>query len=191
MDFAKLIRYAYYIDEVEGNRKMEDDQSALIVRGVLSLARRLRAARPPGSISLASISILSTLWRLGPMPAVKLAAEEGLQPQSLTRLIQGLEDAGLISRTPGETDRRELVISVTPSGLEALLTDLRARRDWLTQAMAASLSEKETRILFEAAEAMVKLAGYDVGQSPSQRSFGPVGGNVHELATRNERGATK
>ncbi len=167
-----------------------NDQSALIIRGVLSLARRLRSARPAGSVSLASVGILSTLWRLGPMPAVRLAAEEGLQPQSLTRLIHALERGGLIDRTQSKTDGREIVISVTPHGLEVLRADLDARRRWLEEAMSTMLTETERGLLLEASEAMVKLSGADSGQSSEGLEGASRGGITHDPANHGARGDT-
>lgn len=139
---------------------MESDQTTDIVRAVLRLGRRLRAARPDGSAGLAAIAILAALRRLGPVPAVRLAAEERLQPQSLTRQIAALERDGLIRREPGPDDRRELLIHLTPRGLQTLAVDIRARRAWLERAMAATLSPEEAEILHGAAGVMLKLAGY-------------------------------
>ena len=147
---------------------MQNEQTAMIVRGVLSLGRRMRAERPQGSASLAAISILATLRRLGPIPATRLAAEERLQPQSLTRLIAGLEGRGLISRSQSETDRRELLITVTPKGLSVLKADIAARRQWLEAAMSATLSEDERDVLLRASELMLKLANSDAGANRSE-----------------------
>jgi len=146
---------------------MDSEAATLIVRAVLSLGRRLRTEGPEGSISLSALSILATLYRVGSVPAVRLAAEERLQPQSLTRLIAGLERDGLIVRTPGETDRRELTIHLTARGLETLAADIRARRHWLERAMAATLTEDESATLLRASEAMLKLAGQSAG--PTRR----------------------
>jgi DNA-binding MarR family transcriptional regulator len=134
---------------------------ALIVRAVLSLGRRLRAERPQGSAALSAIGVLSTLNRLGPMPATRLAAEERLQPQSLTRIIVGLEREGWIARTRSDADRREITIAPTKNGRRALADDMRARRLWLQRAMADALTEAERAALLTASEAMLKLALYE------------------------------
>lgn len=44
------------------------DDTALIVRGVLRLSRRLRSERPDASVSLSALGMLATLQRSGPMP---------------------------------------------------------------------------------------------------------------------------
>lgn len=137
---------------------MKRDSADRIVRAVLALGRRLRSERPTGTASLSAISILSTLNRVGPMPANRLAAEERLQPQSLTRVIVGLEAAGWIRRTRSTADRREISIALTARGRRLLDRELRARRTWLAQAIATTLTAAERATLVHAADAMWKLA---------------------------------
>ena len=82
---------------------------ARLMSGILWLGRRLRRERPEDSLPLAMIGIMGTLYRLGPMPAAKLAAHELLQPQSLTRIIATLQQHGHIARQPNPADRREIL----------------------------------------------------------------------------------
>jgi DNA-binding MarR family transcriptional regulator len=135
-----------------------DAPATRILRSVLLLGRRLRAARPEGPHSLSTIAILATLHRLGPMPAWRLALEEHLQPQSVTRIIGALERDELISRMRSETDRREIELSITPHGRTVLSEDIGARRAWLEKTMDDHLTPEERRTLMEASEIMLKLA---------------------------------
>lgn len=136
----------------------DNDEATLILRSVLSLGRRLRAERPDGAISPAAVALLGALYRLGPVPAVQLAAELRLQPQSLTRLLDTLEDRDLITRTPSTQDRRERVIALTRRGRVAFLADMRERRQWLKVAMSGMLTARERATLLEAAQLMLRLA---------------------------------
>jgi DNA-binding MarR family transcriptional regulator len=151
---------------------MSSDRNAptsQIVRGVLLLGRRLRAARPEGSDSLSTIAMLATLHRLGPMPAWRLAFEERLQPQSVTRIVAAMERDGLISRARSEADRREIELTLTPRGRTVLSEDIRARRAWLEKAMDACLTADEQDTLLQAADIMLKLAYADTqGDAPDQ-----------------------
>ncbi len=133
------------------------DDTAIIVRGVLRLGRRLRAERA-GTVSLSALGMLSTLHRVGPMPAARLAKAERLQPQSLSRLISQLERDGLITRHPGEKDRRTLILEITAAGRQALSRDMAARRAWLEGAMRRVLVPGEREMLAHAAVAMLRLA---------------------------------
>ena len=135
-----------------------DFDTALIARGVLRLARRLRVEAPAGEVSTAALGLLATLYREGPMPGVALAQAEGLQPQSLTRLLAALVATGMIDRTPDPADRRTLIKSITQEGRRALLAARKARRRWRANALADRLSDEERDTLFAAAELMLRLA---------------------------------
>jgi DNA-binding MarR family transcriptional regulator len=139
----------------------ESESAAMILRSVLWLGRRLRAARPRSGVSLAGIGVLSTLRRLGPSPATRLATEERLQPQSLTRIIAQLVRARCIIRTRNPHDRREILIALTPQGHRVLADDLRGRQEWLERAMAETLNPAERAALLRAAEPLLKLARHD------------------------------
>jgi DNA-binding MarR family transcriptional regulator len=101
------------------------------------------------------------LSRLGSVPASRLATEERLQPQSLTRIVIGLERDGMIGRKRSDTDRREITIALTERGRRALAKDIDARRAWLEAAVTAVLTAAERDVLFRASAAMLKLAWHD------------------------------
>ena len=135
-----------------------DSDVALIARGVLRLARRLRVEAPAGGLSTAALGLLATLYREGPMSGVALAEAEGLQPQSLTRLLAALVANRMIERTPDPVDRRNLIIAITLEGRRSLRGAMRARRRWLADALADRLSDAERDTLVAASELMLRLA---------------------------------
>lgn len=137
-----------------------NDPVALFLRSILALGRRVRAERPPGALSLSALGILGSLNRNGPLAASKLAVEEGLQPQSLTRLIADLQKLQLISRKRSELDRRELIIAITARGQKVLFDDIAARRTWLEMAMSAALTPREREEMLSASAIMLRLAAY-------------------------------
>ena len=139
---------------------LTQEQVAHIVGGVLRLGRRLRAQRPADSVSMAALSLMATLNEHGPMPAVRLAQLQRLQPQSLTRLIRDLEGRGLIARGPG-SDRRTLWLSLTDKGVAAFRYDIAARHRWLREEMAKVLNAEDQVLLAMAAEVMLKLTRGD------------------------------
>jgi DNA-binding MarR family transcriptional regulator len=135
---------------------MRKDDAARIQEGVRQLTRRMRSGRANARLGMSAMGILTTLSRLGAMPASRLAEEEKLQPQSLTRLIAALEKQKLILRKSDPDDRRKLVLAITDAGRNALREDLRERRKWLDRALQ-SLTPKEREILLAAAPVMIKL----------------------------------
>lgn len=124
---------------------------------VMRLARRLRNQRAETSMSLNQLAALGTLDRHGPLTPGELAAHERVQPPSMTRIIGKLEDAGFITRTDHPTDRRQVLVAVSPEG-RAILRDDRRRRDaWLAQRMR-ELDAEDLAVLRQAAAVLDRLA---------------------------------
>jgi DNA-binding MarR family transcriptional regulator len=142
-----------------------NDPVALFLRSILALGRRVRAERPPGSLSLSGLGILGSLNRHGPLAATRLAIEERLQPQSRTRLVADLERLQLISRKRSTRDRRALIIAITAKGRKALLEDLAARRSWLERAMATALTPGQRAAILEASVLMMRLAAFQTAKA--------------------------
>jgi DNA-binding MarR family transcriptional regulator len=96
---------------------------------------------------------LATLWavdRLGACSISTLARAIHLGQSTLTGIVQRLERAEYVTRTPDEADRRSVRISVTPSGQETLRrspsllqdrfrSELAKLKDWERLQMLASL----------------------------------------------------
>jgi DNA-binding MarR family transcriptional regulator len=135
----------------------ESDATAL-ARAITGLNRRLRAQQPEGALSLTGLGVLRALERLGPMPTSRLATEERLQPQSLTRIVAELERGALIRRRRNPADRRALIVEITPIGRHMLASDPGRRHAWLDQAMTTRLTVAERAVLRVAAYLMQKLA---------------------------------
>lgn len=130
---------------------------AQIRRGATRLARRLRAERPVDGLSLNKLAVLSHLHRNGPSTPGEIAVAERQQPQSLTRVIADLEQAGLLTRERDERDRRQSVLTLSPDGLAALAVDASGRDRWLAQALR-ELNETERQVLRLAATLMEELS---------------------------------
>jgi DNA-binding MarR family transcriptional regulator len=125
---------------------------------VMRLARRLRGQRSDTTLSLTQLATLGTLDRHGPLTPGELAAHERVQPPSMTRVVAALEAAELVTRTDHPTDRRQVLVAVSPAG-KALLRDDRRRRDaWLAQRMR-DLDADDLEVLRRAAAVLDRLAG--------------------------------
>jgi len=109
-------------------------------------------------VSLAKLSVLGRLYRLGPTSAATLAGQERIKPQSLTRLLANLEQRGLIKRRADDSDGRRMLIEITPAGREVLTRDMRQRDAWLALAMSTELSATEQELLRIAAPLLERLA---------------------------------
>jgi DNA-binding MarR family transcriptional regulator len=124
---------------------------------VMRLARRLRNQRADDTLSLSQLAALGTLFRHGPLTPGELAMHERVQPPSMTRLIAKLEEAGLVTRADHPTDRRQVLVAISASGVAMLKADRERRDAWLTQRMR-DLSSEELEILHRAADVLRRLA---------------------------------
>ncbi|WP_084956376.1 MarR family winged helix-turn-helix transcriptional regulator [Thermoactinospora rubra] len=86
-----------------------------------------RSRQAAGRVSTTQLQALITIESHQPVNLSGLADHLGAAPSSASRLCDRLEAAGLVRRSLGETDRRELTLSLTATG-RALLADLAERR---------------------------------------------------------------
>lgn len=124
---------------------------------VMRLARRLRNEREDPSLTLTQLSTLGTLAQCGPVTLGELAAAERVQPPSMTRIVSGLEERGLVAREPNPQDRRVVIVRLVDQG-EALLAADRKRRDaWLNHRLR-ELTADEREVLRRAVPVLEKVA---------------------------------
>ena len=71
------------------------------------------------------LSALASLDLAGAMTPRELAEAERVQPPTMTKIVGKLEDRSLVQRTPHPTDRRQVILAVTPEG-RAMLAEIRA-----------------------------------------------------------------
>ena len=129
---------------------------------VSRLARRLRVERlmpelAEPALSDTQLAALATLERHGAMSPGDLAEHEKVQPPSMTRVIAALVDWELVTRAPHPTDRRQVILTVTPQGRSLVQRVRRRKEAWLARRLA-ELSPQERAILREAAPILEKLS---------------------------------
>lgn len=124
---------------------------------VVRLNRRLRVQSSDSKITLSQLSALSCLHKAGAMTPGELAAKEGVQPLSMTRVIAALEDAGLVARRAHPTDGRQAIVELTDAGHRRIEEEVSVRERWLDQQLA-DLDAEERTVLCRAAEIIDRLA---------------------------------
>jgi DNA-binding MarR family transcriptional regulator len=107
------------------------------------LVRRLREQTTDSDLTKSQSSVLGRLEREGSSTATSLAREEGIRPQSMGAIVAALDAAGLITGSADPNDGRKTVLSLSDKAKELYRTGRLAREDWLTQAMAATLTVDE------------------------------------------------
>jgi DNA-binding MarR family transcriptional regulator len=128
---------------------------------VMRLRRRLAGERHPDNVlSMGAMAVLGCLFRNGDLSVGDLAAQERVQPPSMTRTVNALEEGGYVNRRAHETDGRQVVVVLSERGRTTLLAD-RARRDaWLAQRLSG-LTADERDTLRRAAPILERLANSD------------------------------
>lgn len=102
-----------------------------------------------GPYSLTEARILFELGNRGDLTATDLSGELGLDPGYLSRILDGLEKRGVLSRIRSEIDGRRRLLSLTSDGEEAFaLLDARSREE--VSEMLEALSEGDQHRLLEA-----------------------------------------
>jgi len=82
----------------------------------IHLLRRVRRHDAALGVGPAALSALSVLVFGGPRSLSRLAAAEQVRLPTMSRIVAGLERAGLARREPDPADRRASVIHPTPRG---------------------------------------------------------------------------
>ncbi|WP_214414120.1 MarR family winged helix-turn-helix transcriptional regulator [Sphaerisporangium fuscum] len=113
------------------------------------LVRRLRELAVEGELSAGQVSVLTRLDKHGPASASELAAAERVRPQSMAKMVMGLEEAGLVERHPDPQDGRRRLVTLTGRGLERRLDVRRAREAWLARALQERCSERQLQMITE------------------------------------------
>ena len=128
---------------------------------VMRLRRRLASERQPeNDLSMNAMAVLGALYRKGEQSVGQLAAFERVQPPSMTRTVNCLEDGGYVQRRPHPTDGRQVVVALTDLGRDTVLADRRRRDAWLSKRLVA-LTPEERDLLRRAAPLLDRLAQED------------------------------
>ncbi len=93
----------------------------------IGLLRRLRREDDAIGITSPRLSALSVVVFGGPLTLGQLAAAEQVKPPTMTRIVTGLEDDGLVERRADASDGRLTQIHATAKGRRILIAG-RARR---------------------------------------------------------------
>jgi DNA-binding MarR family transcriptional regulator len=143
---------------VDENAAQRAAAATEVRRGVISLARRLRLERNEIGLTALELSVLGHLHRRGPLTPGELATAERVLPQSLTRTLAALEEAGLAYRQPDPADGRRSLLAVTENGHAALRSEMEQRDNWLAAAMSAELTSTEIELLRLAGSLLERIA---------------------------------
>ena len=132
------------------------DLAAELRVAVMKTSRRLRLESSSEALTPGQYSVLAGL-RTEPHTIGELAARERVAAPSMTRIVKGLLEAGLVTRTASEHDGRQVVISLTPEGSQAFHDARNQRTAWLAMHLE-SLDPKDRATLARAAALLQEMS---------------------------------
>jgi len=115
----------------------------------IHLLRKLRREDAQSGLNAPRLSALSVIVFAGPLTLGDLAAAEQVRPPTMTRIVNALEEQGLVRKTRDENDRRTVYLSATIKG-KRLLIESRNRRMRPLADRIEKLDAKELKTLHDA-----------------------------------------
>ena len=122
----------------------------------IRLLRMLRREDDSSGLSAPRLSALSVLVFAGPLSLAELAAAEQVRPPTMSRIVDGLVEAGLVTREMKPGDRRSVRITPTEQGAR-LLNAGREQRVRALTARLERLAESERRALARGVEILERV----------------------------------
>jgi DNA-binding MarR family transcriptional regulator len=147
-----------YTNDVTESVEEERSLASRLRLAVVRLNRKLRAQRTNSTVTLTQLAALSTVYKCGPLTPGELAAKEGVQPPSMTRVIAALEEMGYVTRQPHPTDGRQAIVAISAAGRTFHNEQIMAKEAWLDRRLA-ELTQDERELLDKAAEIIDRMAG--------------------------------
>jgi DNA-binding MarR family transcriptional regulator len=120
------------------SRKRKRDALALadqLHSAAIHLLRHLRKEDDASGLSAPRLSALSVVVFGGPLTLGQLARAEQVKPPTMTRIVTGLENDGLVRREGDERDKRLTRINATPKGRRVLMAGRTRRVELLASAV--------------------------------------------------------
>jgi DNA-binding MarR family transcriptional regulator len=121
----------------------------------IHLLRRLRVSDRASRVGPAQLSALSVLVFGGPRSLGELAEAEQVRPPTMSRIVAGLERAGLVHRQTAE-DKRRLRLEATAKGSNVMQEGRKRRVESLARAIAP-LSATERKQLSDFSELLRQI----------------------------------
>jgi DNA-binding MarR family transcriptional regulator len=122
---------------------------------LLGLARELRRERI-GGVSPQQVTLLVSIKYAPGVTVGELAADERVSTAAMSKRVSRLERDGLVARTPNETDRRRVGLTLTDDGQRTLRRVRSRRTAWLASRLGA-LTPAELAAVGAAVEPLARL----------------------------------
>jgi DNA-binding MarR family transcriptional regulator len=129
---------------------------------LLQLARELRRERIAG-VSPQQVGLLVSIKYAPGVTVGELATEERVSTAAMSKRISRLERDGLVARTPSQTDRRCVGLTLTDEGQRTLRRVRSRRTAWLASRLG-TLTRSELAAVGAAVEPLTLLLADEEGR---------------------------
>lgn len=93
----------------------------------------------------------------GPLTPTELAGMERVSTPSMTRTINGLQEHGLVERTPHPEDRRQVLVVATPEGKRVVQRTVDSRDTWMSSHLDG-IGAEQLAVLRRATDILLEVA---------------------------------
>ena len=138
------------------NDPRAEQTAARLHSAAIRLLRLVRRQDDAAALGAPRLSALSVIVFAGPLSLAELAAEEQVRAPTMTRIVDALVAARLVTREQRAEDRRMVRIAATGEG-RRLLDEGRRRRVAAISERLARLAESERRALERGVELLERL----------------------------------
>jgi|SRR6188472_91077 DNA-binding MarR family transcriptional regulator len=129
---------------------------------LLHLARELRREKI-GGVSPHQVGLLVAIKYAPSVTVGELAAEERVSTAAMSKRVSRLERDGLVTRTPSDSDRRCVGLTLTDEGQRTLRRVRSRRTAWLASRLG-TLSQNELAAVGAAVEPLTRLLADEEGR---------------------------
>lgn len=140
-------------------------ETAAHLRLVINRAARRMRQEAGTELRASHASALTSVELHGPLTPSELAEIERIKRPTATRILRGLEEEGLVERTPDPKDGRSALISLNGEGRERLRR-LRQRKNAYLARRMRDLDPRDVATLERAAEILERLLEGDRDRAP-------------------------
>ncbi|TSD64733.1 MarR family transcriptional regulator [Inquilinus sp. KBS0705] len=138
------------------------DEIAAALRTVVTrLIKKLRKQSAIAQqLSLTMRSTIAMLYQTEMLPS-ELAAAEKITNQSMSQILNHLQQLGFINRKTSATDKRKVLVTLSAKGEDFLLQMRSERNMWLSRAIAQTCNTHEQELLLNAIAPLTKLIDFE------------------------------
>lgn len=105
--------------------ELKQSPGFLLNQSARLISRRLTEALEPIGLTLQNFGLLRVISLQGPLTQNQVAENYSMDRTTVTELVDGLEERGLVQRLKNPTDRRSNQLFVTPQGRRLLSRAIR------------------------------------------------------------------